>query len=96
MENGHHKWQDAMDAEMTQIKEYGVFKDWGKEKWEGKTITNAHPGYQKISVHFRFAVKHCKKFKGRLVADGHLTKEPPESVYSYTKRLWKDLSNPQE
>ena len=48
----------------------------------GKTITNAPPGYQKIRVHFGFAVKHCGKFKGRLVADSHLTKEPMESVYS--------------
>ena len=39
-------------------------------------------GYQKIRVHFAFAVKHCGKFKGRWVADGHLTKEPMESVYS--------------
>ena len=30
MENGNHKWQDAMDVEMAQIKEYGVFKDYGK------------------------------------------------------------------
>ena len=26
MENGNHKWQDAMDVEMAQIKEYGVFR----------------------------------------------------------------------
>ena len=26
--------------------------------------------------------KHCGKFKARLVADGHLTKEPMETVYS--------------
>ena len=29
-----------------------------------------------------FDVKHCGKFKARLVADGHLTKEPNETVYS--------------
>ena len=81
MENGNHKWQDAMDVEIAQIKEYEVFKDCGKAKWEGKTITNAPSGYQKIRVHFLFA-KQCGKFKGRLVADGHLTKEPMESVYS--------------
>ena len=67
---------------MARIKEYEVFKDCGKAKWEGKTITNAPSGYQKIGVLFLFAVKHCGKFKGRLVADGHLTKEPMESVYS--------------
>ena len=29
-----------------------------------------------------FDVKHCGKFKAILVADGHLTKEPNETVYS--------------
>ena len=29
-----------------------------------------------------FDVKHCGKFKARLVADGHLSKEPNETVYS--------------
>ena len=29
-----------------------------------------------------FDVKYCGKFKARLVADGHLTKEPNETVYS--------------
>ena len=32
MENGNRKWQDALDVEMAQIKEYGVFKDCGKAK----------------------------------------------------------------
>ena len=66
MENGNHKWQDAMDVEMAQIKEYGVFKDCGKAKWKGKTITNASSGYQKIRVHFGFAVKHCGKIQGEI------------------------------
>ena len=35
-----------------------------------------------MRVHFVFDVKHCKKFKARLVADGHLTKEPTETIYS--------------
>ena len=61
MENGNHNWQDAMDVEMAQIKEYEVFKDCGKAKWEGKTISNAPSGYQNIRVHFLFAVKHCGK-----------------------------------
>ena len=29
-----------------------------------------------------FDVNHCGKFKARLVADGHLTKDPMETVYS--------------
>ena len=35
-----------------------------------------------LTVHFVLDVKHCGKFKARLVADGHLTKEPNETVYS--------------
>ena len=35
----------------------------------------------KIRVHFVYAVKHDGRFKARLVADGHLTKEPVESIY---------------
>ena len=30
MENENHKWQDVVDVEMAQIKEYGVFKDYRK------------------------------------------------------------------
>ena len=39
-------------------------------------------GFQKIRVHFVYAVKHDGRIKARLVADGHLTKEPVESIYS--------------
>jgi hypothetical protein len=39
-------------------------------------------GYRKIRVHFVFAVKHDGRHKARLVADGHLTEAPLESVYS--------------
>ena len=50
--------------------------------YEKDKIGNAPKGYQKIRVHFVFDVKHCGKFKARLMADGHLTKEPNETVYS--------------
>ena len=80
-ENGHTHWQDAMDLELTQIHEYKVFKDTGKAKFHnGKVVTP--DGFQKIRVHFVYAVKHDGRFKARLVADGHLTKEPVESIYS--------------
>ena len=39
-------------------------------------------GFQKIRVHFVYAVNHDGRFNARLVADGHLTKEPVESIYS--------------
>ena len=79
-ENGNTHWQDAMDLELTQIHEYKVFKDTGKAKFHnGKVV--APDGFQKIRVHFVYAVKHDGRFKARLVADGHLTKEPVESIY---------------
>ena len=74
-------WQDAMDLELTQIHEYKVIKDTGKAQFHnGKAVTP--DGFQKIRVHFVYAVKHDGRFKARLVADGHLTKEPVESIYS--------------
>ena len=80
-ENGNTHWQDAMDLELTQIHEYKVFRDTGKAKFHnGKVVTP--DGFQKIRVHFVYAVKHDGRFKSRLVADGHLTKEPVESIYS--------------
>ena len=80
-ENGNTHWQDALDLELTQIHEYKVFKDTGKAKFHnGKVVTP--DGFQKIRVHFVYAVKHDGRFKARLVADGHLTKEPVDSIYS--------------
>ena len=73
--NGNNKWKEAIDLEIEQIKEYQVIKDFGKAVYDKNTITNAPKGHQKIRVHFVFDVKHCGKFKARLVADGHLTKE---------------------
>ena len=80
-ENNNTHWQDAMDLELSQIHEYKVFKDTGKAQFQnGKVVTP--DGFQKIRVHFVYAVKHDGRFKARLVADGHLTKEPVESIYS--------------
>ena len=71
--NGNNKWKEAIDLEIEQIKEYQVFKDFGKAVYEKNKITNAPEGHQKIRVHFVFDV-NTGKFKARLVADGHLTK----------------------
>ena len=69
-ENNNTHWQDAMNLELT-----------GKAQFHnGKAVTP--DGFQKIRVHFVYAVKHDGRFKARLVADGHLTKEPVESIYS--------------
>ena len=51
-------------------------------EYEKGYVINAPKGHQKTRVHFVFDVKHCGKFKARLVADGHLTMEPTETVYS--------------
>ena len=73
--NGNNKWKEAIDLEIEQIKEYQVFKDSGKAVYDKKHLTDTPKGHQKIRVHFVFDVKHCGKFKARLLADGHFTKE---------------------
>ena len=50
--------------------------------YEKDKVMNAPKGHQKTRAHFVFDVKHCGKFKARLVADGHLTKAANETVYS--------------
>jgi len=61
--------------ELSQLDEYDAFKDLGKD---------AEPpdGYKKIRVHFVYACKHDGRRKARLVAGGHLTETPVDSVYS--------------
>ena len=39
-------------------------------------------GFKKIRTHLIFAVKHDGRHKARMVADGHLTDIPVDSVYS--------------
>ena len=73
--NGNTKWQDAEKTELSQLFEYDTFKDFGKDG-------TAPDGYQKIRVHFVYAVKHDLRHKARLVAGGHLTDPPKDSVYS--------------
>ena len=53
---------------------------WQAQFHDGKAVTP--DGFQKIRVHFVYAVKHAGKFKARPVADGHLTKEPVVSLRS--------------
>ena len=74
-DNGNTYWQDAMALEMAQLKEYNTFQDLRKG-------TKPPDGHKKIRVHFVFAVKHDGRHKARLVADGHLTETPLDSVYS--------------
>ena len=71
--NGNSKWIEATQLEMAQLDDYSTFKD------VGKNIPN---GFKKIRVHLVYDVKHDGRHKARLVADGHLTDIPLESVYS--------------
>ena len=75
--NNNTKWKDAITLELIQIDEYDTFIDKGHH-----TKTKPPPGYKKIRVHLVFDVKHDGRHKARLVADGHLTDIPLDSVYS--------------
>ena len=61
-----------------------VFQDHGKAQCDPKSrkVSNAPNGYQKIRAHLIFAVKHDGRHNARLVAGGHLTPDPIESIYS--------------
>ena len=74
-ENKSTRWQDAMALEMSQLQEYQTFTDLSKD-------AKAPEGFRKICVHFVFAVKHDRRHKAQLAADGHLTQTPIDSVYS--------------
>jgi hypothetical protein len=73
--NGDTKWRDSEVLELGQIGDYNAFHDKGKGYRPG-------PEYKKITVHFVYAVKHDGRHKARLVAGGHLTDTPIDSVYS--------------
>ena len=73
--NNNRRWQDAIDLEIGQLQDYETFQDKGK----GAPIPK---GYKQITVHLVFDVKHDGRHKARLVAGGHLTDDPIESVYS--------------
>jgi len=73
--NGNTFWQDAMALELLQLHEYKTFLDVGMGDCKPE-------GYKKIQVHFVFDVKHDGRHKARLVAGGHLTDVPLDSVYS--------------
>ena len=76
-QNKNTKWKDAADLEIKQITEYKTFMDHGHH-----SKVPPPTGYKKIRVHFVFDVKHDGRHKARLVADGHLTDLPIDSVYS--------------
>ena len=77
IKNDNHYWMNANKLEHVQLKEYDVFTD--KGRFAGCRIPR---GYQLIRVHTIFDVKVDRRHKARVVADGHLTATPTESVYS--------------
>ena len=83
-ENNNTKWADATREEMDSIKERQVFTKHQRVKWDSrhKRIINAPPNHQMIRVNLIFAVKHDGRHKARLVADGSLTSDPVENIYS--------------
>ena len=74
-QNGDTRWHDAEKLEHSQLEEYDTFIDKGDKI---RTLD----GYKKIRVHFVYDVKHDGHRKARLVAGGHLTDAPTDSIYS--------------
>ena len=72
---GTTKWRDAEKLELSQLDEYDTFTDQGKDGIRP-------PGYNRITGHFVYDMKHDGRHKARYVAGGHLTPVPLESVYS--------------
>ena len=83
-ENNNTNWEDATRDEIDCIKKQQVFTKGPRAKWDPqhKKILNAPPNHQKIKVNLIFAVKYNGRHKARLVADGSLTPEPAEIIYS--------------
>ena len=73
--NGNNCWREAERLELQQIEDYKTFNDLGKN-------ASIPKGFKRIKVHFVYAVKHDGRYKARLVAGGHLTDSPVDSVYS--------------
>jgi hypothetical protein len=73
--HGTTQWVDATSFEMVQLDNYDCFRDQGKG-------VNIPKGFKKLQVHLIYAVKHNGRHKAQLVADGHLTDIPVDSVYS--------------
>ena len=82
-ENKNSKWYDATKLEMESMLEYEVFKKWDKAILDKhKKDKNPPKCYHRIKVHLVFAVKFDGRHKARFEADGHLTPEPIENIYS--------------
>ena len=74
-ENGNTLWADAEALEIEQLLGYNTFIDKGKG-------VPAPTGYKRIRCHMIYDVKHDGRHRARLVAGGHLTDVPLDSIYS--------------
>jgi hypothetical protein len=77
LKNGKTLWREATNLEMSQLAEYDTFRDLGH-----KDTAPPPTGYKKIHTHLVYDCKHDGRHKAWMVADGHLTDIPLESVYS--------------
>eukprot|EP00934_Nitzschia_sp_Nitz4_P004676 Nitzschia sp. Nitz4//scaffold468_size5769//118//5631//NITZ4_009203-RA/size5769-snap-gene-0.0-mRNA-1//-1//CDS//3329552515//4666//frame0 len=77
LKNGNTNWQDAERLELQQLYDYNTFRDLGH-----KNKARVPKQHKVIRVHFVYATKHNGRHKARLVAGGHLTDTPLQSVYS--------------
>ncbi|MGH3053774.1 MAG: reverse transcriptase domain-containing protein [Gaiellaceae bacterium] len=75
--NGNNLWEVAIKTEVDMIQEYETFCDYGHSR-----SVDAPAGYQRIRTHLVFDVKFDLRCKARLVAGGHMTDPPKDSVYS--------------
>ena len=81
--DSENKNSKFIKLEMESMSEYKVFKKGDKAILDKhKKVTNPPKGYHRIKVQLGFAVKFDGRHKARLVADGHLTPEPFENIYS--------------
>jgi hypothetical protein len=74
-ETGSTRWRDAINYELTKLKEHKAHKDHGEGVIPPK-------GCKKILMHLVFDVKHDGKARAHLVANGNMTEVPAESVCS--------------
>jgi hypothetical protein len=72
--NGNNLWQEAIQKEMDQLKEYKTFR----LPTDGEDLST----YQQIPYHMVFDCKFDGRRKGRLVAGGNHTIVTSEQVYS--------------
>jgi Reverse transcriptase (RNA-dependent DNA polymerase) len=68
-------WTESERSEINDHNEYNLFNNLGKGVIPSEE-------YKKIRCHMVYDVKHDGRHKSRLVAGGHLTLEPVDSIYS--------------